>query len=220
MVGPGPSPQDLVDLDMMKGFYNPGLGDDQDGLLQTTITAVSDWISKYLSRNLYAQQYVEVRNGNGMPTIWLWNSPVIQVQQVLFSPAYGTGGDYPINQFTWDTHQVILTGVNLGGYSRTRFPNGPKNITITYTAGYNTPGMKALARCAGYVPITGARDLPADLQLACLEQMILVYKGASRIGDTGLGVGGERLNYFMGDMTPRAKSILQLHREVTPTGIE
>lgn len=70
----------------------------------------------------------------------------------------------------------------------------------------------------GLVPAISplASYIPEDLELACLQQVALLYKNQTRVGDTSTGVGAERTNYYLKDMASTTKLMLDLHREKFP----
>lgn len=206
---------DLALLSDVQAYYLPNLGSTDQALLQTLLTGVSKWIANKCSRQLAAAQFIEARNGNGQPQLWLWNWPIISVSSVVYQAFPGSGTTTLSTQmFTWDLRQLILLGQDIFGQD-ILFPRGRKNIIVTYTAGYNTPGMVSLSQT-----VPGAQNLPEDLTLACMELTALTYKGRDRIGDTGYGMGDQHVSYFMKDMPAAVASILQLHADVVPTGME
>jgi len=58
--------------------------------------------------------------------------------------------------------------------------------------------------------------LPPDLRMAATELTALRYRQSKRWGDTGFGVGAERVNYFVGDMAASTRLKLDRYRRVTP----
>lgn len=74
-------------------------------------------------------------------------------------------------------------------------------------------------RCQGAIPILPptADIVPDDFQEACIQQSALLFKNRTRVGDTGTGVGPDRVNYFTKDAHPSTLELLKRHREVFPT---
>lgn len=72
--------------------------------------------------------------------------------------------------------------------------------------------------CLGPVPSlpAGASLIPDDLTQACLQQSALLYKNRTRVGDTGSGVGPDKINYFLKDAHPSTVELIKRHREVFP----
>ena len=74
----------------------------------------------------------------------------------------------------------------------------------------------AALKAAGQTQPEGIAELPADVKLAATELVALRYRQSKRWGDTGFGMGTERVNYFMGDMAPATKSKLSGYRAIAP----
>ena len=74
-------------------------------------------------------------------------------------------------------------------------------------------------RCEGAIPILSplASMIPDDYQQACMQQSALLFKNRTRVGDTGSGVGPDRINYFLKDAHPSTIAMLDKHKEVFPT---
>ncbi len=73
-------------------------------------------------------------------------------------------------------------------------------------------------RCEGAIPVlpSNADMVPDDYQQACLQQVALLFKNRTRVGDTGSGVGPDRINYFLKDAHPSTIALLTPHKEVFP----
>jgi len=71
----------------------------------------------------------------------------------------------------------------------------------------------------GALPVLpGNADMvPEDFQRACIQQASLLFKNRTRVGDTGSGVGPDRINYFLKDAHPSTIALLDKHKEVFPT---
>lgn len=65
-------------------------------------------------------------------------------------------------------------------------------------------------------PVAGATLLPESIEMAAIELVGLQYRQRDRIGDTGTGIGPERVNYFMGAMTKTTQESLKPFRNVVP----
>jgi hypothetical protein len=72
--------------------------------------------------------------------------------------------------------------------------------------------------CLGPMPIypPNASLVPDDITEACLEQCSLLFKNRTRVGDTGMGLGPDRVNYFLKDAHPSTIEKIRRHREVFP----
>lgn len=74
------------------------------------------------------------------------------------------------------------------------FNRGRRNIKVVYEAGFNT--------------------VPADIEQAVIDLVALRYKERDRIGIQSKTLAGETVSYFIGDLSPSAKSILQRYKRV------
>jgi len=75
-----------------------------------------------------------------------------------------------------------------------------------------------LWRCLGALPVlpVNADMVPDDFQQACMQQAALLFKNRTRVGDTGTGMGPDRVNYFLKEAHPSTLALLNSHREVFP----
>lgn len=107
---------------------------------------------------------------------------------------------------------VLLSGFPTAGNGAVMpTSNGPIMNTVVQDG-------SVLWSCEGLVPIipAGVDWLPDDIELSCLEQCALLYKNRTRVGDTGTGMGPDRVNYFMKSAKPETLDRLKPHREVFP----
>jgi len=72
--------------------------------------------------------------------------------------------------------------------------------------------------CNGPIPVLppSADIINADFQQACKQQSALLFKNRTRVGDTGSGVGPDRINYFLKGAHPSTLDLVNPHREVFP----
>lgn len=128
---------------------------------------------------------------------------------------------------TWVASQIIVVGTqiqNAGFYYRC-VVGGATGVSaptwLTATNSITTEvGVSPAATwlCQGVVPpLPAAADhLPEDIQLSCWELTALTYKNATRVGDTGTGLGPDRVNYMLKAMSQPTIDRLNRHREVFP----
>lgn len=64
--------------------------------------------------------------------------------------------------------------------------------------------------------VAGVPWLPEAISVAALELVALQYRQRDRVGDTGEGLGPERVNYFMGAMSKTTQEALRGYRDVVP----
>jgi Phage gp6-like head-tail connector protein len=186
---------DLTTLDEVKAWLQIGQAafpDTDDALLTRLITAASQFIQKWLSRNIASADWYEVRDGTGGRRLTFGNFPVtavlsLSIDGLTISPAPDDGGFGAGYVFS-------RTELALRGYIFTR---RPQNVAITYTAGY---------------PV-----IPPDIAQACIDLVCLRYRERTRIGEVSRATGGtETVTYSQRDMSEHVKLLLSQYRSVTP----
>ena len=214
-----PDQTDLTDLVSVEQFLALPSGNPDEGLLQSLITAVSAEVVTYCERGFMSQSYTEIRNGNGQDAMSFLNPPCtslgsLTINTVPIEPA----PDSLSSGYSFDAERIYVRGLPGSGpssafnFGRIVFEPGLQNVTIVYTAGYFTPRQKAV----GQSQPAGVAPLPADLRMAATELAALRYRQSKRWGDTGFGVGAERVNYFVGDMPAATRLKLDRYRRVAP----
>jgi hypothetical protein len=208
---PSPDPTDLTDLATVERFLGLPPGNQDEPLLQGVITAVSAEIETYCERVFMMRVCEEVRNGNGRDTMSLLNAPCWSVGALLVDGiAIAPAPDAVSGGYVFDSESIRLRGA--AGPGTILFTRGQGNVKIELTAGYFTPGQRAL----GLPKPAGVPSLPADLQMAATEMATLRYRQSKRWGDTGFGIGAERVNYFVGEMAAATRFKLERYRRVVP----
>jgi hypothetical protein len=130
---------------------------------------------------------------------------------------------YPYQQTTITTTAASNAQIQVGGFyyesvnSGTTGDTAPGTWLQTRNSLTNDNGI--FWRCEGAIPVlpSNASMVPDDYQMACMQQSALLFKNRTRVGDTGSGVGPDRINYFLKDAHPSTISMLDKHREVFPT---
>ncbi len=186
---------DLTTLGEVKVWLQTGQAafpDTDDALLARLITAASQFIQKWLNRNIASADWYEVRDGTGGQLLTFGNFPVtavlsLSVDGLAIPPAPNNGGFAAGYVFS-------PTELALRGYIFTR---RPQNVEITYTAGY---------------PV-----VPPDIAQACVDLVCLRYRERTRIGEVSRAIGGsETVTYSQRDMSEHVKLLLSQYRLVTP----
>ena len=190
-----------------------------DPRLPRLIAVASNAILQHLNRKQlhYAAGFEESLAGYGTPRLLLSLTPVLSVTEVLLD---GTEVD-PASYSIEDADAGILrhsncwawTGVNRGGLPpQTDRAAGSERpaYALTYTGGYVTP-----AQAAGGGP---ARSLPYDLEEACIQAVVALYRGNGRdpeVASEALGAYSVSYRGQVGGIVPD-KMLPLLARYVRP----
>src|SRR4051812_8078465 len=186
---------DLTTLGEVKAWLQTGQAafpNTDDALLARLITAASQFIQKWLNRNIASADWCEVRNGTGGQLLTFGNFPVTAVLSLsidgLAIPPAPNDGRYGAG------YVFSPTELALRGYVFTR---RPQNVAITYTAGYPA--------------------IPPDIAQACVDLVCLRYRERTHIGEMSRATGGsETVTYSQRDMSEHVKLLLSQYRLVTP----
>lgn len=174
-----------------------------DPRLARIVAAASAAIRRYLNRPRmhYSAGFVEKLPGFGRPRLVVGLTPVVSVASIVL----GDGTVVPVseyevedadNGFIWrDACWPWTAGIH-GGllYSDPAVGTEKADIVATYTGGWVTPAQAATIGWSG-----PARSLPDDLEHACVETAVSVYRrgGADRdvqsesLGDYSVSYRGE-----------------------------
>lgn len=88
---------------------------------------------------------------------------------------------------------LVDRSVVLDGYTFTR---GRMNVKIDYVAGYST--------------------VPADIELSCIETILMCLKRFSHMDVSSKSLAGETVSFIVTDLPPSAKQRLNNYRLVSP----
>lgn len=145
------------------------LGEDADpALVGRLIRAATDAIERYCGRTFARQTYVETLDGNASRELLLRNTPIVGTPTIVCESA-------PVADFeVSDADAGIL--YRALGWERTGdvywfaepsavWPTGARRYAVTYEAGYLLPGQDG-------------RDLPGDIENACVETVCVWYRRA------------------------------------------
>lgn len=171
----------------------------------------------------------ELRNGHGQREMMLRLYPVNVLGSV------GLGGTPQVAAVNDSTDGWLLDVVGVqrrgvvslrgisawstgGGYAS--FGGGSSKIRINYGYGYWTPGQAVLLSGGTAdqpaAPPSGVQVLPYDLKEAVTEIVALRYIQKDRWGDTGMGMGPERVNYFLKEMHDSSQQALMAYQDKVP----
>ncbi len=145
---------DLTDVPTVAAYL--GQDPSQDAaLLQTLVTAVSTFIQARIGYDVAPTSYTETRSGTDGRVFAFAYGPVTDVtsltidRRIISAVTPGSAVGY-----SFDSAALYLSG--------TVFPRGHRNVSVTYTAGYET--------------------VPADLAEAAVELVALRYRLRDKAG--------------------------------------
>lgn len=207
----------IVTVATVKDFLNISSSDTTvDNFLQTWINQQSLRIEgpDGINNKVVAQTITnELQNGNGRARLRPWFYPIIDIGAVGASDAQKLASVQYDNDGTWtdietDVDNIIFNNPITGFANQNNsynielleevFPEGTRNIRLTYQAGYSTT--------------------PADLVVVCLERVAELYQD-SYVGGKRFGIqtfskseGGGSLNTTYKDFTKRHKDMMKPYR--------
>ena len=167
---------------------NLGITDpDQDEPIMDMIRQNSAFIKSYTGRTFARQNVTETFVGKGLPNIQLSITPIISISAMTLKGAVVTG-------FTIDDPEAGIIQIETGFTSteiawntidRAVSPYAVKDWACTYIGGYTLPSWQTTG-----IP----RDLPYDLERACIEMTKSTFHNATldgsirtyKIGDTSV----------------------------------
>lgn len=153
---------------------------EHDPELEALINATSEAIERYCGRHFEERTVTSRLSGNGRQWLLLPEYPVRSVAQVLVGGVQVTdydmepSSDYPglysgrlYREAGWPSGRPLMT-----------FPPYPHpwaashNIEVTYVAGWK-------------LPASPARDLPYDIERACIDLVVAAYLNRDKLGLRG-----------------------------------
>jgi hypothetical protein len=184
---------DLTTLANAKQWMNVSTTTD-DALITRLVSAASQFVQKYIHRQIAVAPYTDVRNGNDQWEMVLANWPIVSVTSVTVNgnviaaaPAMVPGG-VPTVGYLNDEETVYLYG--------SRFYRGVQNVQIVYEAGY--------------------AETPIEIEQAVIELIALKYTGRQHMGQNSKSIQGEVISYFTGDMPRETQTMLNQYKKVMP----
>lgn len=158
-----------------------------DALLSRLISAASDYIEAYLSRNIARTSYQSYRDGHGGRRLMFRNYPVVsltmlKVGALLVPPSVGGAPGFVHTE----------TSVTLvGGYV---FDLGASNVYLEYVAGYD--------------------PIPNEIEQSCIDLVSLRYRERDRIGITSKSLAGESVTFNTREFSDAVGSTLAQYKRV------
>ncbi len=192
-----------------------GAGDDD--FINTLIAQASDAIRKFCGRKFERETITETLPGTGTTRLWLTRTPISSITSVTVDNATVASDEYTIEDSeaglllrhddgsppapkSW-----ALPGMLQWGLSRVPVKeSGSNNITIAYISGY-------------LLPSEDGRDLPEDIERACIDTVKALYQGrkdSGRVKSQKIGDAAETINIETG-LSPNAELLLDPWRRLT-----
>lgn len=164
-----------------------------DVLLQRLVSSCSAFIQSWLNRSILQATYNEIYDGNGSDTLTLNNYPITSLLSVSVNGVAQnllSPGDFTSAAYDFTSEQLY------GQFMI--FNKGRQNIAVSYVAGFAT--------------------VPLDIEQACIELCALKYKNLrnERIGVVSKGLASESTAFFVGDMPPATRTLLNQFKNVVP----
>lgn len=181
---------DLTTLAAVKAYAGVTNSND-DALISNLITAYSQWVRSYTSRDFTIQQYNIWRSGRGNAALVVPDYPITSVasltvegRSIPAAPSWGAFG----YRFT-DT-EVMLSGGCV-------FPVGRNNINLVFSAGY--------------------ANVPADITQAVTELVSLRYRmKGDKLEWTSKSLAGETVSLNTRDMPASVATVLKMYTNPVP----
>ncbi len=192
-------------------------GSGDDDFINTLIAQASDAIRKYCGRKFERETITETLPGSGNTRLWLTRTPISSITSVTVNDSTVATDEYTIEDAeaglllrhddgsppapkVW-----ALPGMLSWGLSRAPIrESGSNNITIVYVSGY-------------LLPAEDNRDLPEDIERACIDTVKALYQGrkdSGRIKSQKIGDAAETINLDTG-LSPNAELLLNPWRRMT-----
>ena len=158
-----------------------------DALLSRLISAASDYIETYLSRDIARTSYQSYRDGHGGRRLMFRNYPVVSLAVLKIG---GVSIPPSVNGSPGFVHTE--TSVTLvGGYA---FESGASNVYLEYVAGYD--------------------PVPSEIEQACIDLVSLRYRERDRIGLTSKSLAGESITFNTREFSDAVGSTLVQYKRV------
>lgn len=199
----------LTTLTKLKDFLNISYSDNtKDQRLLQIINAASVMIENFFGFSLLQASAAEKYDGNDRQYLLLKRFPLVSITTLTINDIADTA--YEIDNYAkgilfrlncWPSAAYVAPGIGTDPHPWAV----SHNIDITYTAGWILPG-------------TSGRDLPEDIEEACLQLCEYLHNHAPRInGISAEKIGGYSVNYEKrpdagDDIPPAVKRTLRRYK--------
>lgn len=157
----------LITLDTAIKYINQNnktdVDEDQQWVIEDLIKKVSKMFNSYLGRDLESTTHIETYDGNGLPRLRLYNWPITTITNL-----------YEDTSRQFESSSILDTD--------TYAIYNEKYIQLLSTVFYNTYGSIKVEYIAGYTK----KNMPEDIKLACITEVVRNYKNRYMSGDFGI----------------------------------
>ena len=182
---------DLTTLAYVQAYMqNPSAG--VSLLLPQLITAASQFIESYTSRQFLNGSFSRLFNGTGNGRLILWPQPVSAVSSVSINGRPVPAA--PLATFSAPGYLVDQYGLTLRGCQT--FCRGAFNVAVQFTAGYGA----------------NPADMPADIQQCVAEMVNIRSKRIAQADKTSLGIEQQTTAFVASELTPSVKAVLSNYK--------
>ena len=143
-------------------------GVDEDARLTRMIAVASAAIDSYCNQKFHYQEAIEEKLASaGSHILMVSRTPLVAISSITYDGAGVQASDYEIYDnkagLIYGHYGCLHTGHRQRSLSMPHGPNPRKLYTVTYSGGYKLPG-------------DAERDLPYDIEQACLELVKSYYR--------------------------------------------
>ena len=190
----------LITLAQFKAYAGIASTDTtRDAVIEPVIDGVSAMFCRILGRELAKTTYTDAYlDGSGEQDLLLPHYPVVSISAL-------TEGDVALTEGI-DEDYLLYAGEGRLHKPAARWVEYPKNVKLTYVAGYVVQGA---------TPGVGETALPADLKLACCLQVAAEWKRSQRAewGLTNISVPDGGIALLSQDaLLPQVRAILRRYQ--------
>lgn len=157
----------LITLDTAIKYINQNnktdVDEDQQWVIEDLIKKVSKMFNNYIGRDLESTTHIELYDGNGLSRLRLINWPITTITNL-----------YEDTSRAFESSSILDTD--------TYMIYNEKYIQLLSTVFYETDASIKVEYIAGYT----AENMPEDIKLACINEVVRYYKNRYMSSDWGI----------------------------------
>jgi hypothetical protein len=173
--------------------FSDTIKDDDQQTVLDLITSASDFLKKWLGRDIVSTDYEDIRDGPGGRQLVFAAYPVTAVDLVMVDEvSIPLAASSIASGYSWTDTRIVLRGQFL-------FWRGLSNVVLHYTAGFDES------------------NIPPAISQACVEFVAQRWRERARIGIKQENiVGVDSHTYNVSDLQPATRTAVNLYRTVAP----